>query len=394
MTSRVRIASLLLGLTATAAGATSASGLTGILTQVDGAVQLAGPGVSGSPLASLWQVIRSGVTVRLPEAAAAGIVCSNRRFVHLRGPASWSLTEAACAAGKELTPGEYSLVAPQAGRFKVVSGLLTLERGIRGVEGVDPLAPLLLSPRNTVLRSPRPTVSWLRLPAAVEYRVKWSGRGADYDVRLSAADVACTADRDGVNVCSLPWPPDRPDLIPDETFLLSAAARAGPDDPWHPWHWTDPVEVRTQRISAAETLEGRLRDLGSLGLEGPALDIAQAGLLAQEGLYADAAEAYRRVLVVSPTPELRVTLGDVYLVMGLFQFAELSYREAARDGGPSVQAASVFGLGRIEYARAHYREAAMDFRQALDLYAGQRLVEEETAARQAAKRATDRVPKD
>jgi hypothetical protein len=386
MIHRVRIASLLLGLTATVAGAAQPTELTGILTQIDGAVQLAGPGVDGNPLARPWQVIRSGVTVHLPEAAAAGIVCSSRRFVHLKGPVSWSLTEATCATGMELTPGEYALVAPQAGRFKVVAGLLTLERRIRAPDGDDPLAPLLLSPRNTVLRSARPFVSWLRLPAAVEYRVEWSGLRAGYDTRLVAGDVVCAADQDRGDVCSLPWPPDRPDLAPDETFFLRIAARGG--IVVESWHWTDPVEVHTQRISAAATLEGRLRHLESLGLEGPALDIARAGLLAQEELYADAAESYRRALTTSPTPELRVTLADVYLTMSLLQLAEPRYREAARDGGPSVQAAAAFGLGRIEYARGRYSEATMAFRQARELYAGQKLGEDETAARRAAITAT------
>jgi hypothetical protein len=376
-------APLVLSLILIADGAVGSTELTGLLTQVDGAVQLAGPGVTDLPLASLWQVIRAKVTVRVPEGGAVSIVCSNLRFVRLRGPASWSLTEKSCLAGKELTPGEYALVAPAAGHFKVVSGLLSLEREIRGSDGDDPLAPLLLSPRNTVLRSPRPTVSWLRLPAAVEYRVEWSGRRAGYDTRLVAGDVAC----DGADVCSLPWPPDRLDLAPDETFFLRVAARSGI------WHWTDRVEVRTPRVSAAQFLEGRLRDLKSLGLEGPALDTARAGLLAQGELYADAAEAYRRALAAAPTPELRVTLGDVYLAMGLLQFAEQCYREAARNGVPAVQAASAFGLGRIDYARAHYREAAMAFRQAGALYAGQKLGEEETAARQAAERATARAPK-
>jgi hypothetical protein len=389
MIHRVLIAPLLLGLTAAVAGSAPPTELTGIVTQLDGAVQLAGPGVSGSPLASLWQVIRSRVTVHLPEASAAGIVCSNRRFVHLRGPASWSLTEEACATGKELTPGEYALVAPQAGRFKVVAGLLALEREIRAPDGDDPLSPLLLSPRNTVLRSPRPATSWLRLPAAVEYRVEWSGRRAGYDTHLSAGDVACAAERDGSDVCSLPWPPDRLDLAPDETFFLRVAARSGIGEPWH---WTDRVEVHTQRVTAADMLESRLRNLESLGLAGPSLDTARAGLLAQEELYADAAEAYGRALAAEPTPELRVTLADVYLAMGLLQLAEPRYREAARDGGPSVRAAATFGLGRIEYARARYREAAMDFRQAQKLYAEQRLSEEETAARQAAERAAAKSP--
>ena len=45
----------------------------------------------------------------------------------------------------------------------------------------------------------------------------------------------------------------------------------------------------------------------------------------------------------------------------------------------SVRAAAAFGLGRIEYARARYREAMRAFRQARELYAGQKLGEEETA---------------
>jgi len=289
-------------------------------------------------------VIRSGVTVRLPEATSAGIVCSNRRFIRLQGPVSWSLTEATCAAGRELTPGEYALVAPQAGRFKVVAGLLTLEREIRAPYGDDPLAPLLLSPRNTVLRSPRPAVSWHRMPAAVEYRVEWTGRGIGYDDRVSAGDVPCAPASDGNDICVLPWPADRLDLTPDETFFLKVAAR---DGIVAPWHWSDPVKVRTQRVSATHALEDRLRDLENLGFRGPALCIARAGLLAQGELYADAAEAYRRALAAAPTPELHVTLGDVYLAMGLLQLAEPRYREAKRDGGPAVQAATTFGLGRI-----------------------------------------------
>jgi hypothetical protein len=391
MIHRVRFASFLLGLIAAAvAGAVpliaapSADELTALFTQVDGAVQVAGSGVRGDPLATPWQVIRSGVAVRLPKGATAGIVCSSRRFVRLRGPLSWTLSGAACAAGKELTPGEYAIVAPQAGRFKVVDGLQTLEREIRGGDGGDPLTPLLLAPRNTVLRSPRPTVSWQRLPGAVEYRVEWTGHSTGYETRLNGGDLSCKGDRDGGNLCSLPWPADRPDLAPDEIFFLRIAAHGGLAEPWH---WTEAVEVHTQKVSAAETLEGRLRDLSNLGLAGPALDTARAGLLAQGGLYADAAEAYRRALTAAPTPELRVTLGDVYLTMGLFALAEPRYREAAKDGGPSVQAAAAFGIGRIEYARAHYREAAMDFRQAQKLYGEQASGEEEAAARRAAERA-------
>lgn len=387
MNRRALIAPLMLGLTT--ASAVSSTELTGIITQVNGSVQLAGSGVSGTPLAKPWQVIRSGVKVHLPEAATAGIVCSNRRFVRLRGAASWSLTEAACATGKELTLGEYSLIAPQAGRFKVVAGLLTLEREIRAGDQDDPLAPQLLSPRNTVLRSPRPGVLWLSVQGAAEYRVEWRGRSVGYDTLWSATEVVCVTEQNGLNICSLAWPVDRLDLPPDQVFFLRIAARNRIADPWH---WTEPVEVHTQKISAAEALESRLGALENLGFAGPALDVARANLLAQEGLYTDAAEIFRRSFATEPAQELGVTLGDVYLAMGLLQLAEPLYREAVTDGRPSVKAAAIFGLGRIAYARSQYQEAAMDFQQAQSLYAKQGLEEEGAAAHRAFERAVARSP--
>lgn len=373
-----------------AAGPGKPMELTGIITQVEGAVRLSGPGVGAVPLATPWQAVRSGVTVRVPEGGGVGIVCSNRRFVRIQGPGSWSLTAQACAAGKELALADYALVAPQAGRFNVVHGILVLDREMRGDDGSDPLAPFVVSPRNSVLRVPRPAVSWLRVPAA-EYQVEWSGLGTHgYTTRLDASDVACARRHDGLDLCSLPWPADRFDLRPGETFFLRILARGGLVEPWH---GNDPVEVRTQTVAGAGRLESRLDDLGVLGLEGAALDVARAGVLAREGLYSDAAEAYQRALTVAPSSEIRVTLADVELAMGLHRFAEPLYRQALGEGGPAVRAAAALGLGRLLYARGRYGDATVAFRQAADLYAGKKLDEEEAAARRAAAKAAARTPK-
>lgn len=362
--------------------------MTGVITQVKGAVSLAGPGVGPVPLASPWQVVRSGVTLRLPERAAAGIVCSNRRFVRLRGPASWSLSEQGCAAGRELTPAEYAVVAPQAGRFKVIDGLMVLEKDLRTDDDEDPLVPVVLAPREALL-SPRPTVSWLRVPSATEFNVEWNGRGGPRPQRLDAADLSCAAGPGGLEVCSLPWPKDRPGLPPGETYFLTLAAREGIVEPWHQ---AKAVEVRTLRLQDTAALESRLRDLADLGLAGAVLDTARAGLLAENKIYGDAAEAYRRALEAAPTPELRVTLADLYLTVGLFRFADPLYRQALGEEGPAVRAAAAFGLGRLEYARRRFKEAFERFRQAEEIYRGQKLSEEEETARQAAKRAADRLP--
>lgn len=381
---RLSVAILFLTSAAAAAKPPSPVALQGVITQVQGAVEAAGPGVSDLPLASPWQVIRAGVIVRVPKGGTAGIVCSNHRFVRLRGPASWSLTEPACAGGKELTPGEYARVAPQGGRFKVVEGLLVLEREPRFVDGDDPLAPLVLSPRHTTLRSPRPRVSWRRVPAAADYELQWDGRGVKYRDRLKAGDLACSEALEGMSVCSLPWPEERPDLPPGSTFSLSIAARSGTADSWH---IDDPVEIKTQEVAQAAALERQLQELASLGLEGAALDAAQAGLLAEKGLYADAADLYRRALAASPTAELRITLADLDFVTGLYSLAETRYRAALAEGAPAIRAAAAFGLGRVAYTRRRYSEAAASFRQARELYSQLRLGEEENAARRAAERA-------
>jgi hypothetical protein len=387
----LRGAHLMLLAAMAAAGPGKPMELTGIITQVEGAVRLSGPGVGAVPLASPWQAVRSGVTVRVPEGGGAGIVCSNRRFVRIRGPVSWSLTEQACAAGKELAPADYALVAPQAGRFNVVHGILVLDREMRGDDGSDPLAPFVVSPRNSVLRVPRPAVSWLRVPGAAEYQVEWSGSGTSgYTTRLDASDLVCATRHDGLDLCSLPWPADRFDLRPGETFFLRILARGGIVEPWH---GNDPVEVRTQTVAGAGRLERRLDDLGGLGLEGAALDTARAGVLAREGLYSDAAEVYQQALAAAPSPELRVTLADVELAMGFHRLAEPLYRRALGEGGPAVRAAAALGLGRLLYARGRYRDAMVAFRQAADLYAGQKLDEEEAAARRAAAKAAARTPK-
>jgi hypothetical protein len=382
------IAPLLIGL-GSIVGMARPVALQGVITQVVGAVQAVGPGVREVPLAHPFQVILAGVTVRVPKDGAAGIVCSNLRFVRLHGPASWSLTEPACAAGKELTPAEYALIAPQGGRFRVVEGLLMLEREIRGGHGDDPLAPVVLSPRNTTLRSPRPTVSWSRVPSATSYRVQWRGRGAGDDIELRAGDVACPEDLAGMAFCSLPWPEDRSGLAPGETFFLQVAAQSGIRATWR---LNDPVEVRTQGIAAASGLEQQLRDLAGLGLEGPALEVARAGLLAEKGLYADAAGLYRQALAVMPSPELRVTLADLYFSMGLYFLAEPLYREALTSNAPAVRAAAAFGLGRIAYSLGNFQDAAASFRQARELYSQLRLGEEKGAARKAAETAAARIP--
>ncbi len=378
-----------LGLIALAAiGASRPPVLTGVITQIAGTVQVYGSGTRGLPIASPWQVVQAGVKVKVPPMGSAGIACSNLRFVRLAGPASWLLSEETCAQGKELTPGEYALVAPQAGRFRVVEGIMVIEREIRTEDLSDPLAPLVLAPRNSTVRSPRPTIFWSRVSSATEYEIRWTGRGVERPRTLRADAVNCSEVREGLSTCTLPWPTDRAELSPGETFYLTISARSGLSEPWH---YNEPVKVETQPLVAARELESQLGDLDRLGLDEPALATARASLLAKLGLLSDAAELYRAALGAQLSPELRITLADLQFAMGLHFLSEKGYREALGDAKPMGRAAAKFGLGRVAYARDDFRGAEKSFHEAAEVYTALGFAEESKASRRAESKAKTKV---
>jgi hypothetical protein len=389
----VKAAIILMHLASLFPGIVRAGDLRGLVTQVEEAgesIQLSGPGADANPLAKPWQVVRQGTRFTIPKGARVGVVCSTRSFVRIEGPASWSLNEKTCALGKPLTPAAYTLIVPQGGRLKVVHGALGLEQEVRG-DDEDVLAPLVLGPRNTASRTLHPSIAWLRVPAAVEYQIEWSGRGdSPFTLRLDVKNVLCAAGWEGLDICSLPWPAGHSDLAPGQTYFLKISARDGIVAQWHE---SRAVEIRILRTEELGTLEARLRDLDGLDLGKTAHEAASAGLLAETGLVAESAERYRRVLAWAPSAELEVTLSDVYLKMGLFRLAESHYKKALDSGDCGVRAATAFGLGRIEYSLANYSEASIRFREAVKIYAQTGLSEEEAAARKAAAKAEDRIPK-
>jgi hypothetical protein len=373
-------------------GSAGAGSLTGVITQMEQAgenVQLQETASRSILSPRPWQVVRAGARFVVPQGARLGIVCSTEYFVRIEGPASWALDEKACSRGRHLARVDYELIIPRGGRLRVVAGLLGLAQEMRGDEG-DPLAPTILSPRNTALRTLRPSISWVRIPSAIEYRIEWSGRGqGSFLLRLDAEDAHCAAGWENQEICSIPWPTNRPDLSPGQIFFLKIAARDGIVAPWHE---SPAVEIRTLEAGEVAKLGSRLDDLECLGLRGPALETAKAGLLAQTMLLADAAEVYRKLVAFSPAAELEVTLADMYLQMGLLRIAALHYSKVAANESPAVRAAAALGLGQIEYGRNRYAEARAHFLEAERLYAREGLKEEETAAHQGAAKAEARIP--
>jgi tetratricopeptide (TPR) repeat protein len=387
----VRAMALLLASGLPGSGSAGAASLTAVITQVEQAgdsAQLREPADRSILLPRPWQVIPAGARLTVPVGAHMGIACSTRHFVRIEGPASWTLDAKACSLGQLLALADYELIVPRGGRLRVIPGLLGLEQEMRG-DDEDLLAPTILSPRNTALRTLRPAIEWIRIPSAVEYRIEWNGRGQDtFELRLDAKTTQCAAGWEGLEICSLPWPTDRPGLSPGQTFFLKISARDGIVAPWHE---APTVEVRTLEAGDVAKVEARLRDLQSLSLDGATPETAKAGVLAEEKLFADAAEIYRRLVASSPAGELEVTLADTYLQMGLLRLADRHYAQAATKESPAVRAAAAFGRGRIEYSRARYSEARARFREAEEMYAHEGLQEEKDFAHRAAAKAEERI---
>ncbi len=361
------------------------------LTQIGGTVEIAGSGVRNLPVASLWQNVRQGAVVKIPAEGFAGLVCSDRHFVRLNGPTKWTLTSKGCKTGRLLTEAQYALVAPRAGRFHVVAGILVVDRELRFVRGDNPLAPVTISPRYSRLRSFRPAVSWLQVEGAEAYLVEWQSEGfAERRFRIPAAEASCGHQPDGLDLCIFPFPADAPDLAPGAKYLLTTSAR---DRTSRVWFADAPVEITSPSLAETARLETSLAELKTLGFEGTALATAEAGQLASQGLYSDAANAYRKIQASDPSPELGVTLADLYLVTGLDFLAEPLYRGALAAELPTARAAAAFGLGRIAYERQRFPEAAEFFEQARKGYAELGMSEEAEAAERGAKRAAGRSVK-
>ncbi len=387
-----RAASRLALLTALPAGALSARPeISARLTQIGGAVEVAGPGVRSLPAANAWQIVQEGALVRVPAEGFVGVVCSNRRYVPLKGPAVWKLSERACNTGRLLTEAQYALVAPRAGRFEVVEGMMVIDRELRTIRGENPFAPTVYSLRNCVLPSLRPTLWWLAGESAEEYRVEWRrGDVTEHRFQISAAEATCHRDPDGLDLCSYPWPAEAPDLAQDSEYLLNVSARNGVSPNWFA---DTPVDARTPRPGDDAQLRAALAELRNAGLVGDDLLTAEAGLFARRRLYSQAIPIYRQLRASNPSPELAVTLADLYLVTGLDFLAEPLYREALAGDSKAVRAAAYFGLGRIAYEGQRYCDAVGSFELARQVYDERSLTQEAEAANRALTRAVQESAK-
>lgn len=347
--------------------------LTAVLVGVQGDVRVIRPGgpKSGVPAAN-FQVVRGEDRLLLGRRGQVRLVCSTERRVELRNATSRTVGQI-CSRGLSLPSGSYRSVAPRVGRIISTGGMPVIEPSIRMVK-----PEILLSPGNTALLDKRPSIRWRSVPEAVEYEIFLTGLQQPIRIEASAANCRPDPEAAGARICTTPFPQEHPGLEPDRIYFLGLGSRedlAAPlaMDPW----------VRLERLTEnrVQSVAERLAAFSLLPENSVDRPLLEAGVYSSEGLWADAAEAYRRALSRGGGPAVAVALGDVEMEAGLASSALARYRTASDAPMPEIRAAAAFGLGRASWSLGDFAAARDRFQEAETLYGALGATEERDAAK-------------
>ncbi len=349
--------------------------LTAVLVEVQGDVTIAeaapparsGPGLALVRRARYLQALKAGDEVHLPPGAQAGLVCSTDRWIALAGGRDQLLTPQLCRAGRPLPPGTYRRLAPAAGRLCHLGLAAILEGETRRPEDDDFAVPVLVSPRQTAVLDGRPAIRWRPIPETVEYEIELTGRNP-FKLRLDAAQVPCDERWGDLVVCALAYPGPEKELPAGEVSFLSVGARRELLGALRKEN--KPSRVRRLPTAKAAGVRAELARLGELPLDSASRELLAADLYVRQGLLGEAITAYQRALALRDAPEVRVTLADTYLEVGLLRLAARGYQQARDESSDgAVEAGAELGLGRVEQVRRNRNTALAHFRQARDRYA-------------------------
>lgn len=380
--------------------APSTIGLTALLSQVRGdvtVVEMTDAGEQSTRRARPMQVLSAGATVHVPAEAHVGLICSRDLWVDLAGELDWQLTEAACDQGRDLPPGTYQSMAPQAGRILSVEGSNLIELKTREKEGDYGHLPIILSPHNTSLLELEPELRWVEVTGAINYVLSMSGPKTFEEITLDAEELSCVEDRLAAphRVCSTPWPASEWSLDPGHTYFLTIGARTGIAADLRP---SEDSRLDVLNADKAAEVQTEITAIQALNLDPVTQDLLLAGLYAKHELYEETIGAYKRVLEVQPSPVVYVTLGDAYSKTALYRWAFDAYQKALdmlsqTEDDPAVRAAAEFGIGRVCYNYAeNYVEAAKHFAEAVQLYEELDVDEWLQAAQRGLEEARQRLP--
>ena len=374
------------------AASSPVQGLEALVTWTDPEVTVSGEitGVgqpTGQPLRQ-WDRLPEGTRIHLPTERKASLLCSSDHWIDLQDTSTWNVTPHSCARGRRLELGTYRRLTPRAGRYVTENNTMVRKRSVRS----GTAQAIMLSPRHSSVTEARPTFVWRGLHTAdahdAEYELHLSGMPRP--LRMPLRDLECHPDDNwGTQVvCRAPWPAAYPALEEGQKVFWQIGFRSTITAPLIQAKNKVPIE-RLSAEASTRLAEG-LKEINSLPLDAAQQSLLNAGLFAQHRLYPEAIDAYRDLIrQVSPREALdrntvTVTIGDLYLSMGLLHLAEAAYHEALMSPDRVVQAAAAAGLGDSLTKRRAFAEAAEHYRRAQARYTAAGWTHEAAAAEAAA----------
>jgi tetratricopeptide (TPR) repeat protein len=238
-----------------------------------------------------------------------------------------------------------------------------------------------------------PRLVWTQVPDAVEYEIELRGAVAT-SIRLAANDLQCgrgSGPWHDLDVCS--WAPSGkwPALEPEKPVFLKFGSRQAVTAPLR--QAQEVYKIHLLPGNEQRSVQEGLRQITTLPVDKASRLLLTAGIYARSGLYANAIATYNEALQTQEMPEARVTLGDLYLTIGLTTFADREYRQVL-DGAPepAARAAAELGLGQVAYLGKVFSDARAHFERARELYTTLGLPAEAEDARAAAARCGNGSP--
>lgn len=356
-----------------------------VVTRVFGLAHLEPSSTSAPRQLQPFQALNADDTLRVKQGYVV-LVCSDDQVVRLTAPKIWRLSAERCRLDGEPFPGLYDDLGPRLGRSSSLELAAVVEGGVRGQHEIR---EILLSPRDSAVAIPRPKLEWRQIESAKQYQIEIPGLGAEVWLAAEAVSCGANAEWSGLPVCQLPFPEGFSDLKPGQKVYPRIGYLQGLSGlPQH-----EDYRSTLMLLPPADNLAVEASVAALASLPSGERDALAGAIYAAAGLRSTAIQAYRRALTVEPTPEDRLSLGQLYEKSGLLSFAETEFvATLAMPNVPEVvTAAAAWGLARIAYFDGKFAESLGRAREAAALFRTLGWKEEETAANDLALRAEERA---
>jgi hypothetical protein len=244
-------------------------------------------------------LVRRGYMLILDPTARAAVVCGDGRK-------------------RELAPGRQGCPCTQPCTPEVCGinyGGSTIGP-TRGPDTNGGLFPAIISPRQTRLRTLRPTIRWSPIAGA-------TGKTA-YTVTLYGERMQVVWTKEVASETRLDYPDREPPLKPGQTYVvaITSGGRSSQEDHSPGLGFTTLTAAQARALADEEARRRQMQ------LPEPQTRFLIANLYAARELYAEAIEQLEDLYTTMKEPAVVRMLGDLYAVIGLNREAEKKYLEA------------------------------------------------------------------